>query len=119
MHTHHGRKDNDELGSLGGTTRMANGKGTISCSYCKHHAALPVERCNLYHTDFPLDALGHDNPICPDFTETQESSPQFGMQRQLSELLPRMRHGYLYGFPYPSHNRLADLREVAKLTPYV
>jgi hypothetical protein len=40
------------------------------------------------------------------------------MLGQLAELLPKMRRGYLYAFPYPSHQRLADLREMAKLTPY-
>jgi hypothetical protein len=43
---------------------------------------------------------------------------QFGMPGQLAELLPKMRRGYLYAYPYPSHHPLADLRKIAKLTPY-
>jgi len=97
---------------------MTNGKGTIGCHYCKHYAARPAEWCGLYSVVLPADAIGTDNPICSDFAESKESSVQFGMPGQLAELLPKMRRGYLYGFPYPSHTRLADLREIAKLSPH-
>jgi hypothetical protein len=97
---------------------MANGKGTISCHYCKHFAFKPVEWCGLYNIALPTDAIGTSNPICPDFAESKDSSVQFGMLGQLAELLPKMRRGFLYGFPYPSHSRLEDLREIAKLSAY-
>jgi hypothetical protein len=97
---------------------MPNGKGTISCFYCKHYAPKPAPQCHLYYTDPPLDAVGHNNPICADFAESKESSALFGMDSQLAELLPKMRRGYLYGFPYPSHNQATGLREITKLTPY-
>ncbi len=97
---------------------MANGKGTISCHYCKHYAPRPVEWCALFNVPLPTKVIGTDNPLCADFAESQDSSPQYGMPRQLAELLPSMRRGSLYGFPYPSHNRVADLREIAELTPY-
>jgi hypothetical protein len=62
--------------------------------------------------------IGTNNPICSDFEESKDSSVQFDMPEQLAELLPKMHRGFLYGFPYPSHNRLADLREIAKLSPH-
>jgi len=95
---------------------MANGKGTISCSYCKHYAFRPAEWCGLYGVALPSDAIGHHNPICLDFAESKESSVQFGMPRQLAELAPKMRRGYLYGFPYPSHTRAEDLHEICQLS---
>ena len=97
---------------------MANGKGTISCHYCRHYAPRPVEWCGLFNAPLPTSAIGTDNPLCADFAESGDSSVQFGMPGQLAELLPKLRRGYLYTFPYPSHHRLADLREIARLTPY-
>jgi hypothetical protein len=97
---------------------MANGKGTIGCHYCKHYAPRPVEWCGLYNVPLPTDVIGTNNPIYSDFAESKDSSVQFGMPEQFAELLPKMNRGFLYGFPYSSHNRLADLRELAKLSPH-
>ena len=97
---------------------MANGKGTIACHYCKHYAAQLAPRCELYGVPLPMDDIGIDNPICSAFTESNESSALFNMPAQLADLMPRMKRGFLYAFPYPSHTRSADLREVARLSPH-
>jgi hypothetical protein len=34
------------------------------------------------------------------------------MQAQFDELAPHMRKGYLYAFPYPSHDRASDLKKI-------
>jgi hypothetical protein len=96
---------------------MSNGKGTISCFYCKHYSR--DWWCELYGASLPADEIGADNPICLDFVESKDSSAQFGMHGQLAKLRPKMRQGILYGFPYPSHTPAADLREISKLTTYV
>jgi hypothetical protein len=95
---------------------MANGKGTISCFYCKHYSR--DWWCGLFSASLPADAIGTRNPICPDFAESKDSSVQFGMPGQLAELLPKMRRGFLYAFPYPSHTPAADLREIGELSRY-
>ena len=77
---------------------MANGKGTISCHYCRHYAPRPVEWCKLFNAPLPTSAIATDNPLCADFAESGDSSVQFGMPGQLAELLPKMRRGYLYAF---------------------
>lgn len=96
---------------------MSNGKGTISCFYCKHYSR--DWWCGLYSIELPSDKVGTDNPICVDFAESEDSSAVFGLHGQLVQLQSGMRQGILYGFPYPSRTPVADLREVAKLTKYV
>ena len=98
---------------------MANGKGTISCFYCEHYVRTTQPLCNLYNAELPLDDVGSDNPLCADFSESSESETLFGMQRQLAELSPHMQRGYLYAYPYPSHDRPRELRQITKLSPYV
>ena len=93
---------------------MANGKGTISCFYCKHYAR--DWWCGLFGVALPAEAIGTDNPVCSDFAESKDSSGGFGMPAQLAKLAPKMQRGVLYGFPYPSHAPANDLREIAKLT---
>jgi hypothetical protein len=94
---------------------MANGKGTISCFYCKHYSR--DWWCGLFGVTLPAEAIGHDNPICSDFAESKDSSLLYGMPGQLAKIAPKMQRGFLYGFPYPSHTPAEDLREIAKLTP--
>jgi hypothetical protein len=94
---------------------MANGKGTISCFYCKHYT--PDWWCGLFGVALPTEAIGTDNPICSDFSESKDSSVQFG-PGQLAKLAPEMQRGVLYGFPYASHTPANDLHEIAKLTTY-
>jgi hypothetical protein len=95
---------------------MANGKGTISCFYCTHYAR--DWWCDRFGVALPAEAIGADNPICSDFEESKESSALYGMPAQLAELAPKMQHGVLYGYPYPSHTPADHLRQIAKLTPY-
>jgi hypothetical protein len=95
---------------------MSNGKGTISCFYCKHYSR--DWWCGLYGFALPADLVGTDDPICADFAESKDSSVQFGMPGQLAKLAPKMRRGFLYGFPYPSHTPAEDLREICQLSSY-
>ena len=95
---------------------MANGKGTISCFYCKHYAR--DWWCGFFGVALPAEAIGTNNPICLDFAESKDSSVPFGMSGQLAKLAPKMQRGFLYGFPYPSHMPAEELREIAKLTAY-
>lgn len=96
---------------------MSNGKGTVSCFYCKHFSR--DWWCGLYSTQLPAEEIGPNNPICSDFAESEDSSSLYGLHGQLAQLQPAMHQGILYSFPYPSHNPVADLREIAKLTEYV
>jgi len=95
---------------------MANGKGTISCLYCKHYAR--DWWCSLFGVVLPAGAIGTDNPICADFAESRESSVLDGMPGQLASLTPKMQRGVLYCYPYPSHTPAEDLRTIAKLTAF-
>ena len=96
---------------------MPNGKGTISCAYC---VSLSVEsrseprevwRCGRFEADLPPH--GSLNPICADFSVRNSSDSH--VADQLEELSHLMEHGFLYGYPYPSQNRKADLKRIGPL----
>jgi len=89
---------------------MANGKGSIMCCYCAHVTWGPDYRCELHNANLPVRSAGSLNLICRDFQKGKQS--EFSFDSQFAELEPQMRSSVLYGFPYPSHNRVADIKEI-------
>ena len=89
---------------------MANGKGSIGCWYCKHVTWGPDYRCELHNANLPVRSAGPLNLICRDFVEGDQAEATFLLGSQFAELDQHMRPGVLYGFPYPSRDRAADLK---------
>ena len=92
---------------------MANGKGTIGCWYCRHVTWGPDYRCELHNANLSVKSSASLNLLCRDFEEGPQSEATFLLGSQFKELAPHMRKRVLYCFPYPSHNRAADLKELA------
>ena len=95
---------------------MANGKVTIMCRYCTHATWVPDYRCELHNANLPVRSAGTLNLICRDFAEGEQAEPAFLLGSQLAELEPHMQPGKRYGFPYPSHDRPGDLKELMAFT---
>ena len=83
------------------------------CCYCKHVTWGPNYRCEFHNANLPVQSAGTVNMICRDFKEGI-TTEIFNFRSQYAELEPHMHNGILYGFPYPSHNRPADLKEIMK-----
>ena len=86
------------------------------CCDCVHVTWGTQYHCNLHGVALPVEQYGADNLLCTDFAPGDTCDSVAAILTQFDELAPHMRKGYLYAFPYPSHDRVKDLREVMLLT---
>ena len=105
---------------------MANGKGSLECSYCVHFnpsSGYPegfsqARYCNYHKVKLPLPKREHNNRICCNFTpnlafEHDNLFPHFiPLARRFAWFGIDMQPGVLYEFPY---NQPPDIMQTAVL----
>lgn len=96
---------------------MANGKGALSCSYCRHQLEAG-KRCSFHEAALPFPKPGYFTICChfePNSSYWRDNGARFPPARQFAQFGKDLEAGVLYQYLYNTPSSIEELAVLKRL----